>query len=344
MAEEKSNAPTPRRLQKAREEGRVPHSRELSLLIGLGAGLLAIAACARPGGITAWLAASLRQTHADAAASLRVAAWTILLCLWPAAITAMAGYLGAGLLQTSFLLHPASLQPDLARISPLRGLKRLFAAQTLVQTLKSLVKLAVLGIGLWMAIAHALPALPGTLFAPPEALTGAILAQGSRLALLLLGAQAAVAAGDFYWERHQHGQQFRMTDQELRDEHKETEGNPKMRQRLRGLIRARARRRMMRAVPKAAVVITNPSHVAVALAYQRGSTGAPKLVAKGADEVAARIRDLARAHRIPMIANPPLARALFRIEIDTEIPPEHFRAVAEIIAYVWRMRAQAMRR
>jgi flagellar biosynthetic protein FlhB len=98
---------------------------------------------------------------------------------------------------------------------------------------------------------------------------------------------------------------------------------------------------MMAAVPKASVIITNPTHYAVALAYDRGSKGAPRLVAKGADEVAARIRDLAREHRIPIVANPPLARALFRVDIDTEIPAEHFRAVAEVIAFIWRMRGKA---
>jgi flagellar biosynthetic protein FlhB len=137
---------------------------------------------------------------------------------------------------------------------------------------------------------------------------------------------------------------LRMSRQEQKDEHKESDGNPQVKARLRQLARSRARKRMMTAVPKAAVVITNPTHFAVALAYERGTKGAPRLVAKGADEVAERIREIAREHRVPVVANPPLARALFRIEIDTEIPSEHFKAVAEIIAYVWRMRAKVARR
>jgi flagellar biosynthetic protein FlhB len=135
-----------------------------------------------------------------------------------------------------------------------------------------------------------------------------------------------------------------MSRQEQKDEHKASEGNPQVKQRLRQLARTRSRRRMLKAVPKAAVVITNPTHFAVALAYERGTRGAPRLVAKGADEVAERIRGIAREHRVPIIANPPLARALFHVDIDTEIPPEHFKAVAEIIAYVWRMRTKAARR
>jgi flagellar biosynthetic protein FlhB len=162
--------------------------------------------------------------------------------------------------------------------------------------------------------------------------------------MMMMGAQAAIAGADLLWERFSLARKLRMSRQEQRDEHKDSEGNPQIKQKLRQLARSRARRRMMKAVPKAAVVLTNPTHYAVALAYERGTKSAPRLVAKGADEVAERIRDIAREHRVPIIANPPLARALFRIEIDTEIPPEHFRAVAEIIAYVWRMRAKAGRR
>ena len=127
----------------------------------------------------------------------------------------------------------------------------------------------------------------------------------------------------------------------MQDEHKEAEGDPAHKAKLRAMRRARARRRMMAAVPKAAVVITNPTHYAVALAYERGGGGAPRVVAKGMDAVAARIRALAAENRVPLVANPPLARALHAVELDQEVPAEHFKAVAEIIAYVWRLRGQA---
>ena len=132
-----------------------------------------------------------------------------------------------------------------------------------------------------------------------------------------------------------------MSRQEIRDEQKETEGDPKIKQRIRQIRLQRARRRMLAAVPKATVVITNPTHYAVALAYDRAKNAAPRVVAKGVDSLAARIREVAEAHRVPLVANPPLARALHRVEVDTEIPAEHFQAVAEIIAYVWRLRGQA---
>jgi len=133
---------------------------------------------------------------------------------------------------------------------------------------------------------------------------------------------------------------MRMSRQDQVDEQKEAEGDPRHKAKLRALRRARARRRMMAAVPTATVVITNPTHYAVALAYERGTQAAPRVVAKGTDEVAARIRAIARDSRVPLIANPPLARALHQVEVDAEVPAEHFKAVAEIIAYVWRLRDQ----
>jgi flagellar biosynthetic protein FlhB len=132
-----------------------------------------------------------------------------------------------------------------------------------------------------------------------------------------------------------------MTRQEVKDENKETEGDPQIKQRIRRLRMQRARRRMMQAVPKAAVVVVNPTHYAVALEYRRGSGGAPRVVAKGVDSLALRIRDVAREHGVPVVANPPLARTLHTVELDSEIPKELYQTVAEVIAYVWRLRSRA---
>jgi flagellar biosynthetic protein FlhB len=344
VSDEKTNAPTPRRLQKAREEGRVAVSRELSMLASLSAGTITVASQDNGAAVARWLANSLQVTGYQGGAVWISASHSLLHAILPAALAALGGYAAATLLQTGFLLHAAALQPDVSRISPLAGLKRMFGPQAATQVGKALAKLALLGACLALAMHRILPGLPASSFAGPQALYRQIFAQGWLLLLLLLGGQAVIAGADFTWERLRHARQLRMSHQEVRDEHKESEGNPQMKGRLRQLARARAGRRMMQSVPKAAVVITNPTHFAVALTYERGSQGAPKLVAKGADEMAARIRELARDHRVPIVANPPLARALYRVELDTEIPAEHFRAVAEIIAYVWRMRTQALRR
>ena len=153
----------------------------------------------------------------------------------------------------------------------------------------------------------------------------------------LLVVQLVIAGLDVMWSRHRLQRRLRMSKQDLRDEHKENDGNPHVKARLRAIRRQRARQQMMQAIPKAAVVLTNPTHYAVALAYEQGSRSAPRVIAKGADEVAARIRALAREHRVPIVENKPLARALFTVPLDAEIPREHFQAVAAVIAYVWRL-------
>jgi flagellar biosynthetic protein FlhB len=152
---------------------------------------------------------------------------------------------------------------------------------------------------------------------------------------------AAIAVLDYLVVRFRHLRRLRMTRQELREEVKESEGDPQIKGRIRNLRMARARRRMMAAIPKAAVIITNPTHYAVALAYDETSQAAPRVVAKGTEAVAARIRAVAEEAGVPLVSNPPLARALFKLELETEIPAEHYQAVAEIIAYVWRLRGRA---
>ena len=338
-SEDRTQAASARRLQKAREEGDIPVSREVTLLAGLAGGAAAVALQLSAAGTAPlhWFAAMVQRRDLQGAPGLAAAslAWAVA----PAALGALAAVLGLGALQTGFLIRPEALQPNWGRISPASGLKRLVSSDTLVQAGKSLVKLAVLSVGLWLAL-HRLAGGLGAAAWPAPLLLQRLLQEAWRLVLLLAGAQLVLAGFDILWVRLQHASKMRMSRQEQRDEHKEAEGNPLVKQRLRQLGRLRARRRMMQAVRRAAVVVTNPDHYAVALEYTRGSPAAPRVVAKGVDDIAQRIREEARHHRIPMVANPPLARALYRIELDAEIPMEHFKAVAEIVAYVWRLRAR----
>ena len=209
----------------------------------------------------------------------------------------------------------------------------------LVNTGKSVVKLGVLGYAAFHVIAAGLPALRGAALWLPGQLAERALRESLRLSLFLLGAQAVIAGADTWWERHHHAAGLRMSREEVKQDAKEADGDPRIKQRLRQMRLARARKRMMVAVPKATVVVTNPTHYAIALTYDRAKGGAPRVVAKGLDEVAARIRAVARDSRVPLVANPPLARALYTVELDAEVPPEHFKLVAEIIAYVWRLNA-----
>jgi flagellar biosynthesis protein FlhB len=341
VSEDKTESASPRRLQKAREEGDIPVSREFSLIAGLAGGLAAlfVQLAATPRAPLLWFAHALRATTPDTGRTLSALAAGALPCAIAASLAAAA----ATLLQTGFLIRPNALTVDLSRVSPGRGLKRIVSADTLMQAGKSTLKLAVLAAALWSVLHGMLPILPLLPGRPDASLLPLVQTQITQLILPLAGAQLVISGADLFYVRFQHARRLRMSRQEQRDEHKESDGNPQVKQRLRRIARLRGRRRMMEAVAKATVVVTNPTHYAVALLYERGSRSAPRVVGKGADEVAARIRELAEASRIPVVANPPLARALYRVDLDTEIPAEHFKAVAEIVAYIWRLNRAAER-
>ncbi len=233
------------------------------------------------------------------------------------------------------------LRPRLSKISLIGGLRRLFSKQALMNLLKGLVKLVLVG-----AVMAALlwPQRDRLETLVTVDLRGVLMLAKS-LSLEILGAVVAilglVAAGDYLFQYRQWHERQKMSIQELREEFKQTEGDPIIKARFRQLRQARMRKRMMAAVPKATVVITNPEHYAVALQYERGMN-APVCVAKGVDLVALKIREIAEEHDVPVVQNPPLARALHAtVDLDQEIPPEHYKAVAEIIGYVMKLRRRA---
>ncbi|MCU0887904.1 MAG: EscU/YscU/HrcU family type III secretion system export apparatus switch protein [Rubritepida sp.] len=340
-AAERTEPASPRRIEKAREEGQVALSREAVGFATLLSASLA-AAILLPGEVgrlTAALAGALSQTHAHAPAAVMQAwAWLFLSAAWPIAAAAVLGAVAATLLQTRGAVSLKLLSPELSKISPIAGVKRLFGAEGWLEFLRTCLKIGVVAAALWF-VAKDLPGLATLPSAPPGA---AILAAGEGVAWLLaatLAAFALLALLDVLLVRHRHLERLRMTRQEVREEMKEAEGDPMIRARLRQLRESKGRQRMMAAVPHAAVVITNPTHYAVALAYEPGQSAAPKLVAKGVDSMAARIREAAKAAGVPIVPDPPLARALHRLELDTEIPAEHWDAVARIIAVVLRRRS-----
>lgn len=342
--EDRTQAATPRRLQKARDEGNVPLSRELTSLAGLGAAtlLLMLVGPSLGQAFVARLRALLIQPSSpDATAALASSIGAGALLAGPIALVVLTAAAVAVMMQTGFLLKTTALAPDIGRLDPRRGLKRLFGLGRLVETLKSVFKVIILSAAIWQALRHAGPSLPSSPLWQPELLVKRIFQESEHLLLMMIGAQAAIAFADYGWMRFRHASDLRMSREDVRQEGRESDGDPKVKGRLRQMRMARARKRMLAAVPGATVVITNPTHFAVALAYDRGRQAAPRVVAKGADDVAARIRQAAQASGVPLYANPPLARALFNVELDAEIPLEHFKAVAEIIAYVWRLRGHA---
>ena len=346
MADEhdRTEAPTPKRLQKAREEGNAPVSREAIALAVLVVAALVLSTAAPPlsVGLARRLTVFVANMHRlDPAAALKAAGVDLLYGAAPLVLGALVAAAGATLLQTGFLIHLRAAAPDLTRLNPKRGWKRIFSVTALLETLKSLVKIVVVAWAGWEALGAALPELRQALGWDAVTLTTRVGRQVMNLLLAMLAAQAVITTLDLLYVRFRHMRSLRMSRQDVREEHKELEGDPQIKARIKQIRIHRARKRMLAAVPKATVVVTNPTHYAVALAYDRARGGAPRVVAKGVDSMAARIRELAEDNRVPLVANPPLARALYRVELDTEIPAEHYKTVAQIIAYVWRLRGMA---
>ena len=244
----------------------------------------------------------------------------------------------ANLVQHRPLFSAEPITPKFTKISPLAGAKRLFSGESLVNFGKGLVKIAIVGAVLVMVIWPERDRLDTMMTADPLI----ILADFQEIGLKIFGAVLVVvtliAGADYFYVRQKWWKRQMMTLQETRDEFKQMEGDPHIKGKLRQLRQERSRKRMMAAVPDATVVITNPTHFAVALKYEKGMA-APKCVAKGADAVAFRIRELAKEHDVPIVENPPLARALFAaVDVDETIPGEHFKAVAEVIGFVMRLK------
>jgi flagellar biosynthetic protein FlhB len=227
------------------------------------------------------------------------------------------------------------IRPQWSRISPASGWKRLFGAEGLVTFLKSVVKLAAVAAILWFLFRRDLPHFVSSLSADPSLLPGLLLDLVNGVVTPLLILAMFLAMTDLVWSRWRWRKGLRMTRQELKEEMKEAEGDPHIKARTRSIGRQRASRRMLKKLPEASVVITNPTHYAVALRYVREDGGAPMVIAKGVDHMALKIREIATGHDVPLIENRPLARSLYeQVEIDQQIPPEFYRAVAEIIHYL----------
>jgi flagellar biosynthetic protein FlhB len=342
-SDDRTEAATPRRQQRAREAGQVPLSREASTFAVLGAIALvsAMAAPALFSGAARALARLLAQTdRLTAAQGAAIAGAATLRLAGPFVIAALLAGTGAVVAQIGFLFNLSALMPDLSRLDPRRGLRRIGGRDTLLDAGKSVIKIAVIAAILWHAIAGLREELPVAIAWEPLLLLTRTWRQVVHVLLAVLAVQAAITVLDILRARLQHVGGLRMSRQEVREEHRETEGDPRMKARRRALQRQRAKRRMLAAVPKATVVVTNPTHYAVALTYDQSRAAAPRVVAKGVDAMAARIRAVAEENRVPLVVNPPLARALHQVELDSEIPAEHYKAVAEIIAYVWRLRGR----
>jgi len=259
--------------------------------------------------------------------------------LMPFFVIAVLTALLSSVAQGGLLVKPLKL--NLEKLSPLNGMKRLFSLQGLMEFGKSLLKFVAGGLAFYFIISKAVVVIPQLTAMDLQGIMSASMKLIAQSVMYGFGFFAVIAVIDYFLQKWQFERSIRMSKKEIRDEFKESEGDPIMRSRIRSLQKERARRRMMQEVPKATVVITNPTHLAVALRYERGGTAAPRVVAKGADVIAANIRDIARKHGVPVVEDKPLARTLYKLNLNDPIPEELYRAVAKILAYIYKMKGVA---
>lgn len=343
---DKTEAPTPKRLEEARSEGRVPRSIELNSALALMAGALLI------GGPGKQLAMAIQNLMIDAISRPMpqeiTSAWLqqlfagTTLSVLPSLGLILVGMLAVGsittLAQTGLMWTNKNIGFHFERLNPLQGFKRIFSTRGLIELGRALLKLLVIG---WTAYSY----LRGnsaeilSLSQVPLAVSaGEVARLSTGLAMRVGSTYLIIAAADYAYQRWDWMRNLRMSKQEIKEENKRAEGDPMIKSRIRGQMRRMARMRMMADVPKATVVVVNPTHLAVAIQYQQGMA-APKVLAKGAHLVAQRIVQLARSKGIPVVQNIPLARAMYKhIDIGQPITPDLYVAMAEVLAYVYRMR------
>jgi flagellar biosynthetic protein FlhB len=347
---QKTEDPTGRKLQEARDQGQVAKSQEVNNVLMILALTLSVVVF---GGAMARDIVNMSLPFIETPdlvptdiGHLTTMGWKLLglILLAGAAplVIALLAAFGAGYLQFGLILSGESLMPSLEKISPLAGLKRIFSMRSLSDFLKGLLKIVVVGAIVYVVITPSVGDLHKLIGMEAVQLLGVIAALLKRLLFTVFAAMVVIALADVLYQRYEHIKGLRMSRQEIKDEMRESEGDPLIKGRLRQLRMERARKRMMAEVPKADVVVTNPTHYAVALKYD-AQMASPKVVAKGVDKVAQKIREIAAENDVPVVENPPLARGLYAaVDIDQEITPEFYKAVAEVIGYVYRLKRRKL--
>jgi flagellar biosynthetic protein FlhB len=345
---ERTEPASEKRLRQAREDGDIPRSREVAtftVLMTAGAGLWMMG-----GGIVNTLSATLErglsldreQIYNPNALIERIGAdivGVLLACL-PLAGAVMLMMLASPLLIGGWNFSSKAFMPNFGKLNPMRGLGNMVSTNALIELLKAVAKTLLVGAVAWFVVLSQKDAVIGLVAEPFSSAAPHLGGLIAKAFLTMVGALGAIAILDGPYQMWHHADKLKMTRQEVIQESKESDGNPQIKGKIRQLQREMARKRMMANVPTADVVVTNPTHFAVALKYGEGQRGAPRVVAKGTDEVAAKIRELAKEHKVAMLEAPALARALYKhTDIDDEIPEALYSAVAEVLAYVYQLRA-----
>lgn len=345
--QEKTEQATPRRLDKAREEGQVVRSRELTTFLLLAGGVGGL--WAMSGVLYGQLGRVMEQAFlfgrpqaleprvmlVRAGELGELTLWSLLPFLLLMAVLALV----APMLLGGWMISAKALAPQASKLNPLKGLKRLFSSQSLAELGKAIAKSALVGgVAVWFLMTHRGEFMALMDQPVQQALASALRLAATACALMVLTLVVVVLI-DVPYQLWSHAKKLRMSREEIRREHKESEGDPHVKARIRSQQQTMARNRMMSRIPEADVIVTNPTHYAVALRYEEQRMGAPRVVAKGADAIAARIRELGSEHGVPLLEAPPLARALYRhVDLEQEIPGALYTAVAEVLVWAMRLR------
>jgi flagellar biosynthetic protein FlhB len=343
---QQTEEPTQRRLEEAHKQGDIVHSAEVTTFVMLAAGALSLAIFGSSAAegfarhFTIFLSEPDQFTvdSGGMMALLRDVLLSIGAVLAPVFGLLMLLAVGSHLVQHRPVFTTERLKPNFSKLNPMNGFKRLFGFDGVMNLVKGLIKLAIVGTVTWTVLWPERGRLDALLGQSPMAMTSVMIMLLMKVLIAALAVLGVIAGGDYFVQRYRFLKRHRMSKQEIKEEFRQTEGDPAVKAKIKQIRTERARRRMMAQVPDASVVIMNPTHYAVALKYESGVMSAPVCVAKGVDALALRIRKVAEENDVPVIENPPLARALYAaVDLDEAVPPEHYKAVAQVIGYVMRL-------
>ncbi|MBL0319985.1 MAG: flagellar biosynthesis protein FlhB [Alphaproteobacteria bacterium] len=347
---DKTEEPTQRRLEEARKKGQIAVSRELGsflMMLTLSGSVLFLSPWLMHKTSLSLVAfidhPNAIELSGDGVKKVLVAVLGIFTAILATPILlAVLVAIGSSVVQNGFLISYDALAPKLERISLVKGLGRLFSMRSLVELIKGIFKIVLVGAVAYISVRPLLHTIPIMHTLSIEGMLALLKMMTKRMLIGICLVLGFIAIVDFLYQRFEFMKSMRMSRQDIKDELKQSEGDPEIKSRLRALRSERSRKRMMSAVPKADVIITNPTHYAIALQYDRSTMKAPRVVAKGVDIIAAKIREIAKEHDVPIMRNPPLARALYdTVKLDEEIPEKHYHAVAEVISYVYQLKGVA---
>jgi flagellar biosynthetic protein FlhB len=349
--QDKTEAATPKRREEARKKGDVARSRELGSVAVLLAGVIYLIFTSKS--LTVKLGNQIKETfrlipqvNRDDFNLVELVNHTVqdtLIFMLPMMLTLFVAAILINYIQTGFLWSTESLKPQLSKINPATGFGRVFSRRALVELAKSILKLLIVGWAAFSVLHDEMKNMVPLLYQDKIQIISMLGGVSLKVAIRCCWVIAVLAILDYAYQKWDYEHRLKMTKQEVKEEYKYTEGDPLIKARIRSVQREMARRRMMQEVPKADVVITNPVHLAVALRYEPKEMSAPRVVAKGAELIAQRIKELAAAHQIPLVENKTLAQNLYKLDLGGEVPSQFYQAVAEILAYVYKLKKKIKR-